>query len=119
MNRPIDPRLFGANTTATSPLLARTPASKNKYVVNARTKKLLDDAYSDRVIAQGRKSRNKTTGARKLKSSKERAAVLDKHGTLYKRIAYHLSKGRSVADIVIRENLPASVVTEIINSLPK
>jgi hypothetical protein len=33
------------------------------------------------------------------------------------RVKHHLSKGRSVVDIVIRERIPASVVQQIVDSL--
>lgn len=45
------------------------------------------------------------------------ANVLSVTGALEKRIRYHLSKGRDACDIVVRENLSASVVIETINKI--
>ena len=33
------------------------------------------------------------------------------------RIAHHLSKGRSIADIVIRENAPVSLVQKLVKEM--
>ena len=55
--------------------------------------------------------------AAKRARHQSRAAMLVSKGSLAKRIQHHLDKGRDAADIVIREGIPASIITAEIAKL--
>ena len=79
-----------------------------------RTRRLVDDEYAKRINESTRKSKAK----RKLKQVKDdsmnRARLM--RDAFAKRVQFHLSRGRDVGDIAVRENVPVSKVLSVINS---
>lgn len=104
---------------------------KNHYVANGitwkrmssdpesvarRTKYLVDDDYATKHIAAIRKCKRAKLGAEKLAKASGKASFLSK--ALISRVHHHLSRGRSVTDIAMREMIPMSVVAKIVEEHP-
>lgn len=94
------------NTTAVSPLISRGGLLTDPKSAARRSRTLTDDAYADRVNEQKRKSEQRKRG-RLLTLTRPNRISLE-------RLKFHLSKGRDVGDIAIRENVTVSAVQQAI-----
>lgn len=84
--------------------------SSTKGAVYMRTKYLTDDQYADRVLAADIARKRRARGAEVIGSLVQASRIRNIRGSLSRRIAFHVSKGRDAADIAIRESVPVSVV---------
>lgn len=87
--------------------------SMEPKAIKQRTRVLLDDQYDERQAASKRAS----TGRKRLKEMSSGITVCNKNPYWASRVRHHLSKGRDAADIVVRENIPASIVTKLIEEI--
>jgi len=97
--------------------LIRTDSySQTPAALYQRNKRLTDEAYNEIVNSSNKRYRNRQAAKKVLRTANGESAFSNASRNKYltTRIAHHLSKGRSIADIVIRENAPVSLVKQLI-----
>ena len=84
-----------------------------------RTMRLTDDKVDASRKVQSARYRNKKKAEKIIKKANGESAFYNttRNKYLTTRIAHHLSRGRSIADIVIRENAPVSLVQKLVNEM--
>lgn len=93
---------------------SQTPAS-----IYQRTKRLTDEAYNEIVKSSNKRYRNKQAAKKAIRKANGGSAYScsNRNKYLTARIAHHLSRGRSIADIVVRENAPVSLVQKLVKDM--
>jgi len=90
--------------------------SSNPIAVRTRVRRLLNDAYDESCALQKKRSRDSKKAKAVLEFASGKASP-NRSKYLTTRIAHHLSRGRSIADIVVRENAPVSLVKQLIAAM--
>lgn len=93
---------------------SQTPAA-----LYQRTKRLTDEDYNEIVKSSNKRYRNKQAAKKILRTANGESAFSNASRNKYltTRIAHHLSRGRSIADIVVRENAPVSLVQQLVKAM--
>jgi hypothetical protein len=94
---------------------------KNSYsqhpgAIANRLRRLTDDQYSEKEIIRKRKQYGETRTRQIVKTA---FLFLPRVEIQLERVKFHLSKGRTAADIVTRERWPMSRVVECIAQIEK
>lgn len=97
------------NTTAVSPLISRDGLLTSPKAVARRVRLLTDDAHADRVNESRRRSGQRKKGLLLTLTRTNRISL--------ERLKFHLSRGRDVGDIAIRENVTVSAVRQAISEI--
>jgi len=93
------------------------PLSQKRQAVYKRARALQDPAHREHLAEYHRK-RTASQRNRKIKTAASLRHMISRHnGYLERRVRFHLSKGRTAADVVVRENALMSDVLEIINRI--
>lgn len=100
-------------------LISTEKFSMSPRAIYERTRRLTDDKADNLMRAAIVRCRNKKKAEKIIKHANGDSAFSNttRNKYLTTRIAHHLSKGRSIADIVIRENAPASLVQQLVKSM--
>ena len=93
--------------------------SGNPVAVYSRNRRLTNEVANDAHIVSNRKTKNKAKARKVLLHATGQDVQNNKNRQKYltTRIAHHLSRGRSIADIVIRENAPVSLVQQLVKAM--
>ena len=103
---------------STSAYLSDKKRSTSKTAVYMRQRRLLSDELEDKANAATKKSQRKAK-AKKLVSKFKASNTCRNQNALTARVKHHLSKGRDVSDIAIREMVMVSDVQRIIEAINK
>lgn len=95
----------------------RTGYSMTPEAVRARTKRLLDDGWSDEIDRRTKLYRGRITARRlrdkaHLKAHRTNSMPWEPSPKLQARIRHHLARGRDVGDIAVREGIMVSLVAQ-------
>jgi hypothetical protein len=101
----------------TSPFIASRPLSSKPEAVRQRNLRLTDDEYANRSMEYSRQAKRREAYKAQIHSLESRKSELSKMGKLKTRILHHLSKGRDVGSIAIRESLLVSTVQQVVDQI--
>ena len=100
-------------------LISSEHLSETPEAIRSRARRLHNDAYVDSQRQINKLKRNKEAIKKIIKKANGGSAFSDTNRNKYltTRIAHHLSRGRSIADIVVRENAPVSLVRQLVKAM--
>lgn len=93
------------------------PLSQRRQSIYKRTRALQDPAHREHLAEYSRKRSASKRNSKLKTEASVRHQITRRNGYLEKRVRFHLSKGRTAADVVVRENALMSDVLEIINRI--
>ena len=95
----------------------RSKLSNSDVAIRLRSKYLTNDKYANGEIIRKRRHAAKKKANIVLSDAGHKASMIKPYGPTWKRIEYHLSKGRDAGDIAVRESLKVSAVQSIIDQV--
>lgn len=101
----------------TDPMIVKNRYSQKPNAVRGRFLSLHSDSHAEAKRNKDKLYRRMKAGERVAKEVMGRVHERGGKDRIRRQVAYHLSRGRSIEDIAIRERIPTSVVRDIVTEV--